>query len=222
MEAHDVKTIVIYMVARNDKMSLPLYIGIFKKCCNYINKRSKVIIDEKYILEQFKKDKKEVQANNRFIIIQTEIEKVNKSKEEIQMEIKEIKYALKNYHKIKEYIRLDLLDLEVIQYRMEGQGGGSIIPCDKGGNEKPTDRTLLLNNLIEKKDAIIKKISEEKYYLQIAKDFINWLEDDNRKMVIDKYINRMSNIELEGKYFYTERRIRQIIDEEIEQFVNEM
>lgn len=209
------------MVARNDEMSLPLYIGSFKKCCNYINKKSYEDVDDKHILKQFN-NTKEVVANNAFIIVQTEVEKQIKTKEEVLLETKDIKHALKNYHKIKEYIRLDVLDLEVLQHKMEGQGGGSIIPCDKGGKEIANDRTHLLLHLIEKKQEIKDKISEETYYLQIAKDFIRWLEDDNKQMVIDKYINRMSEIELEGKYFYSNRHINRIIDDEISNFIDEM
>ena len=41
-------------------------------------------------------------------------------------------------------------------------------------------------------------------------------------MVIDKYIHRHSDIELEGRYFVTERHIRRIIDDKIKQFIDEM
>jgi len=145
-----------------------------------------------------------------------------KKKKEVQLETKDIKYALKNYYRIKEYIRIDLLELEAIQCQMEGQGGGSIIPFDQRGKEIAEDRTSMIIDLIDKKDAIKSKISENTYYLQIAKDFIMWLEGDTRKMVIDKYIKRMSNIELEGKYFYNPKYIYEIIDKKIEQFIDEM
>ena len=89
------------------------------------------------------------------------------------MQKKQIKYALKNYHKIKEYIRLELLELEAIQCKMEGTGGGSIIQCDERGIEIPQDRTPLLLDLIDRKDEINKKISRYTYDLKLVKAFVN-------------------------------------------------
>jgi len=138
------------------------------------------------------------------------------------MQDSDVKYGLRNYHKLREYVRLDLLEIEDIKYRMEGQGGGSIIPCDKGGGEIANDRTPLLNELIDYKDKLEKKVSLNTYHLQIAKEFVDWLPKDKRKMVIDKYVNRLNILEMEGRYNYSTQHISRIINTNIECFINEM
>jgi len=65
----------VYMVARNDEMSFPVYTGTFKWCCNFINRRShRSAINEKEIYKQFNYFVKEVEANDDYIIFQTEID----------------------------------------------------------------------------------------------------------------------------------------------------
>jgi len=69
------QTKTVYMVARNNEMSLPIYVGSLKQCCIYVNKRSfKKIANEQQILKQFNDIEKEIEVNSRYIIIQTEVE----------------------------------------------------------------------------------------------------------------------------------------------------
>ncbi len=132
------------------------------------------------------------------------------------MEAHDVKHGLQNYHKFKEWTRLASLELEAIQHKMEGWGG-SIIKKPEGN----VDRGKMLINKIAKKDKIKQRQGVYFYYIEIADDFIKSLPKLEKSMIIDKYINGLTEDELEEKYHYSRQHIRRIVDRLIEEYIEQ-
>jgi hypothetical protein len=93
--------------------------------------------------------------------------------------------------------------------------GGSIIKMPE--NARPRDLVILDN--LERLEKLRHSLAVHQYLAELADTFINALPDPYQQMVIDKYVDKMSCVDLEDKYAYSCRQINRIIDKLIEKFI---
>ena len=73
---------------------------------------------------------------------------------------------------------------------------------------------------ISKKEEAIRKGLKHYNNQKEVDVFINWVIGNDKEMIKDKYINKLSSKELEKKYHYTIQHIRRIVYQQIEFYVN--
>lgn len=132
------------------------------------------------------------------------------------MTVEELKYALINYNRINQWWEVNNDRIQCIIYDMEDVKG---IRFDSEPTNAKTDRQKKLIDLIEKKEKLILK---NKYYFEMVnevRDFIEWLDEPYKQMVIDKHLNEFSKTKMARKYSYSERNIYYIIDNLIDKFI---
>ena len=127
----------------------------------------------------------------------------------------DLKMALLNYAQLKGNVRKIEDDVEVVNAK-RFKIGGSIIKMPENGS-KPRDLIIIEN--LEKLEKLKASHSVHHYLVELANEFIEALTDPYKSMVIDKYINRISNYELEQKYSYSVRQINRIVEKLIEKFI---
>ena len=127
----------------------------------------------------------------------------------------DVKHALLNYHKFKEWIQQCHDEIEVIETK-QTKTGGSIIRMP----EQPTSNSSKQIHWIMAKDKIRKKIDNYNYFIELADDFIKSVPPSSRCLVYDRFVTQMSYEELAKKYNYSQRHIRRKIDRLIERYVD--
>jgi predicted metal-dependent hydrolase len=132
------------------------------------------------------------------------------------MRAEDIKHALRNYNELKEWVEQARNQLEVIQAKME-KTGGSIIKKPEGS----FDRSKFMLSAIEKKDLIKSRIGNYLYLKELAEDFMLWLPIEVQDMVVDKYVNGFTGYDLENKYHYSRRWIREVVNRYIDEYIDE-
>lgn len=134
------------------------------------------------------------------------------------MTVEELKHALVNYNHINEWWEVNNLRIEAIIYEMEDVKG---IRFDSEPTNAKTDRQKKLIDLMEKKDKLILK---NKYYFDVVnevRDFIDWLDEPYKSMIIDKYLKEICDTKLEQKYHYTRMGMWKIVDRLANIYVNQ-
>jgi hypothetical protein len=127
----------------------------------------------------------------------------------------DVKHALLNYHKFKEWIESCKDEIMVIETK-QIKTGGSVIRMP----EQPTSNSSKQISWIMAKDKIRKKIDNYQYFIELADDFIQAVPPSSRCLVYDRFVSQMSYEELEAKYSYSQRHIRRKIDRLIERYVD--
>lgn len=133
------------------------------------------------------------------------------------MTVEELKHALINFNSIMEWWEVNQMGVEAIIYEMEGVKG---IRFDREPTQKAdtnVDKRML--HLIEKKDELI---IANKYYENTVNEvhnFIEWLEEPFKQMVIDKHLNEYSNTKMTRLYCYSQSHIYYLIDRLIEKYI---
>ncbi len=129
----------------------------------------------------------------------------------------DVKYALQKYNDLKHWVEHANNQIEVIQTKME-KTGGSIIKKPEGSFNR--DRFMLSS--IEKKDLIKSRIGNYLYLKELAEDFMLWLPIEVQDMVVDKYVNGFTGYDLENKYHYSRRWIREVVNRYIDEYIENM
>lgn len=129
----------------------------------------------------------------------------------------ELKHALQYYRDIYRWWTENSNRIEAIINDLEGV---KAIRTDKE-LEKPqvTNRDPYILDLIEKKD---KLIATSKHYEQMVSevhDFIDWLDEPYKQMVIDKYFNEINDTKMELKYCYSRMQIWRIINYKVNDYI---
>ena len=127
----------------------------------------------------------------------------------------DVKHALLNYHKFKEWIQQCHDEIEVIVTK-QTKTGGSVIKMP----EQPQNQSSKQIHWIMAKDKIYKKIDNYNYFIELADDFIKSVPPSSRCLVYDKFIKQMSYEELAKKYNYSQRHIQRKINRLIERYVD--
>ena len=127
----------------------------------------------------------------------------------------DVKHALLNYHKFKEWIQTCRDEIEVIETK-QTKTGGSIIRMP----EQPTSNSSKQIHWIMAKDKFNDRIKSYNYFIELAEDFIKSVPPSSRCLVYDRFIVQMSYEDLEKKYAYSQRHIRRKIDRLIERYVD--
>jgi hypothetical protein len=127
----------------------------------------------------------------------------------------DVKHALLNYHKFKEWIQQCHDEIEVIETK-QTKTGGSIIKMP----EQPQNQSSKQIHWIMAKDKFHDRIKSYNYFIELAEDFIKSVPPSSRCLVYDRFIVQMSNEDLEKKYAYSQRHIRRKIDRLIERYVD--
>ena len=128
---------------------------------------------------------------------------------------KDVKHALLNYHKFKEWIQTCHDEIEVIETK-QTKTGGSIIRMP----EQPQNQSSKQIHWIMAKDKFNDRIKSYNYFIELAEDFIKSVPPSSRCLVYDRFIVQMSYEDLEKKYAYSQRHIRRKIDRLIERYVD--
>lgn len=127
----------------------------------------------------------------------------------------DVKHALLNYHKFKQWIKEQHDEIEVIETK-QTKTGGSVIKMP----EQPQNQSSKQIHWIMAKDKIYKKIDNYNYFIELADDFIKSVPPSSRCLVYDKFIIQMSYEELAKKYNYSQRHIHRKINRLIERYVD--
>jgi len=127
----------------------------------------------------------------------------------------DVKHALLNYHKFKEWIQQCHDEIEVIETK-QTKTGGSIIRMP----EQPQNQSSKQIHWIMAKDKFNDRIKSYNYFIELAEDFIKSVPPSSRCLVYDRFIVQMSYEDLEKKYAYSQRHIRRKIDRLIERYVD--
>ena len=127
----------------------------------------------------------------------------------------DVKHALLNYHKFKEWIQTCRDEIEVIETK-QTKTGGSIIRMP----EQPQNQSSKQIHWIMAKDKFNDRIKSYNYFIELAEDFIKSVPPSSRCLVYDRFIVQMSYEDLEKKYAYSQRHIRRKIDRLIERYVD--
>lgn len=129
----------------------------------------------------------------------------------------ELKHALINYHQVYRWWGVNSDRILCITYEMEGVKG---IRYDKemskGGSPINIDEKML--NLIAIKDELIVASKHYEKMVNEVHDFIEWLEEPYKQMVIDKHFNDFSKTKMSIKYSYSEGHIYYIINGLIDKY----
>lgn len=132
----------------------------------------------------------------------------------------DVKFALENFHIHKNKRKRIKDDILVINTRMQ-KTGGSIIRMP----ENPRDKTSFQIEMIQKKDVKKAQLTAVEEEIKLAERFFIWVNNkhgsDRMRMVIDKYVVKLPSNELESKYCYSDRQIRNIIAGMAEEFAKE-
>lgn len=125
-----------------------------------------------------------------------------------------MKKELESYSVVTHELRKLKQQIQLIENELEGV---SSVPWDKvGKKESATYSEQRRLGLIEQKEKLHK---QEKLYLlklRYVDDFMEQLEDNDKKLIQEKYIRSKSYGELSRLYNLTERQLRQNIDTIIE------
>ena len=127
----------------------------------------------------------------------------------------DVKHALLNYHKFKEWIKSCKDEIEVIETK-QTKTGGSIIRMP----EQPQNQSSKQIHWIMAKDKFHDRIKSYNYFIELAEDFIKSVPPSSRELVKDKFIKQITYEALEKKYHYSQRHIRRKIDRLIERYVD--
>ena len=127
----------------------------------------------------------------------------------------DVKHALLNYHKFKEWIQQCHDEIEVIETK-QTKTGGSIIKMP----EQPQNQSSKQIHWIMAKDKFHDRIKSYNYFIELAEDFIKSVPPSSRCLVYDRFIVQMNYEDLEKKYAYSQRHIRRKIDRLIERYVD--
>ena len=133
------------------------------------------------------------------------------------MTVEELKHALINYNHINQWWEVNNDRIQCIIYDMEDVKG---IRFDSEPTNANTDRQKKLIDLIEKKEKLILK---NKYYFDVVnevRDFIEWLDEPYRSIIIDKYLNELSDSKLELKHGYERSSIWHIVNRMIQKYID--
>ena len=125
----------------------------------------------------------------------------------------DVKTGLEKYHKYKRDIKEALERIEEID-TSKNHCGGSI--ARKPENPRPKDKVLL--EQIDRADKEMEAIKARTYFLGIADEFIAFLPNPYKTIVVMKYID-LQNAQTIGEQFgYHGRSIYKLIDSLIMQF----
>ncbi len=135
------------------------------------------------------------------------------------MTVEELKHALINYHNIHKWWQVNSNRIEAIINEMEGVKGIRYDkPMSKGASKNLDQKQL---QLIERKDKLI--ITNKHYEIQVmaVHDFIEWLEEPYKQIIIDKYFNDMNDTKLEHKHGYERSSVWHIVNRMINRYCND-
>lgn len=127
----------------------------------------------------------------------------------------DVKHALLNYHKFKEWIQQCHDEIEVIETK-QTKTGGSVIKMP----EQPQNQSSKQIHWIMAKDRFHDRIKSYNYFIELADDFIKSVPPSSRCLVYDRFIVQMPYEDLVTKYNYSQRHIRRKIDRLIERYVD--
>ena len=130
------------------------------------------------------------------------------------MEAFDVKTGLENYHhylRSKKRIEEKIEILNAKRFKV----GGSIASIPEGSSSR--DSMLISNG--EKYERLTKELAIPTHYLNLVDEFIQWLEQPIKGLVDDKYINCLTNSEIETKYGMYKVKINREVSKSISLFV---
>lgn len=127
------------------------------------------------------------------------------------MDAHTIKKSLLNYRKNSLTIQRLNWKLEEISTKIYEGNTSSIIKLPEGTSE---DRSAIISNFLVTRSKIQDEITHLSKEIEIVDEFLEKVSE-HKDIIVDKYVNGLTNAEMYVKYVYDRQSIKRKIDEQI-------